>query len=191
MRKQRELALAATALFVVIAANAQTIPDIRDSFEPLEPAAATVPFALIACAGAALVILSLLAWWKRRSRSHSPLTESPEARADRRLAAIESANPHTFYTELHNIFIEYLENRASIDACRWTTPELLHALADAPLKHEALKHLLDDCDTAKFGPSQPDREPGAAVAECRALIQQVSTAPLLRIQQRRQTVELV
>jgi hypothetical protein len=179
MRKLRE------AIVLIAAGGAlkgQSIPDIRDAMEPLEIPQPSVVFNLLPYF-ALVLILALLIWLKYRSRSHRGNTESPEANAQRRLATIAHTTSRVFYAELHSIFVEYLESSVLIKASRCTTPELLHILADADLIstdwRASVEGFLANCDRAKFSSRQPDCEPDAAVAECKALIMQVATAPRL------------
>jgi len=179
MRKQRDLAVAAI-LFISEAAG-QT-PDIRDSLPVLEPPDPWTPLVLAPYA-VAILILAVLIWLMRRSRSRRHSGESAEHRAHRRLASLAPSTPRIVYTELHSIFVEYLESRVHVKASRCTTPELLEVLSDTHLLsenwHASAEVFLADCDRAKFSSAEPVREADAAVDACRALIGQVAGTPIL------------
>jgi hypothetical protein len=190
MRNPREvIVLAMTASAV----TGQSIPNIKDSMEPLELPEPSFVVNMLPYLAAA-VVLGVLIWLRFRSRSRSR-AESPAARAQRRLSNIALAAPRAFYTELHRIFVEYLESQVRFKASHCTTPELLRILADAEFIsadwRASVEGLLADCDRAKFSSWQPDREPDAVVAECKALINQVATAPLLATGIGRRVNELV
>jgi hypothetical protein len=185
MRKLREFSLAAICVLLAAAACGQNIPDIRDSLELADPPGSVnltlAPFA------AAILLIAMLIWMlRRRARSRAASIESPEACAERRLANIVPGGSRAFYSELHHVFVEYLETRVLIKATRCTTPELLVRIADLELMsadwRSSVETFLADCDQAKFSPSQPDREAEAALAECRALILQVAAAPRLAVE---------
>jgi hypothetical protein len=183
MRREREVIVAAIFLLSA-AASGQNIPDIRDSMELAEApdplnALIVIPFAAV------ILILAIAMWLRRRARVRRAAGESPEARAHRRLADLATGEARASYTELHRIFVEYLEGRALIKASRCTTPELIGVLADEGIMsaewRASVEVFLADCDRAKFSPLGPEREPEAAAAECRALINQVATAPLISL----------
>ncbi len=192
MRKLREI----TAVLITAAGTlrGQSIPDIRDSMEPLELPQPSVLLNLLPYIAAAL-LLAILIVLRYRSRSRIGNAESPESYAQRRLAKIAYTTSRAFYSELHNIFVEYLEFRVLIKASRCTTPELLDILAEAGFMsadwRTSVAGFLADCDRAKFSSWEPDCEPDAAVAECKALINQVATAPLLATGIVRRVNELV
>jgi hypothetical protein len=194
MRKQRKPIVPAILLLIAATTSGQNLPDIRDSLEPLELPDRSGPLMLVPWA-AAIVIVAILIWFSIRSRFRQGSVESPEACAERRLVNIANTGPRAFYTELHSIFVEYLDNRVLIKASRCTTPELLDLLANAHLMSAdwclSVEAFLADCDRAKFSPAQSDRGPDAAVAECRALISRVATAPLLAMGTGRRKHELV
>jgi hypothetical protein len=180
MRKLRDRAVRAMLLLVTAASSGQPIPDIRDSIEPLALPEKTHSWIFFLSA-AALLILSIAIWLVRRPRSglRPHAIESAEARAYRRLAAIERSSPRALYTELHNIFVEYLERRVVADASRCTTPELLDVLENTAAIQAAwrtsIKAFLASCDRAKFSPFVLQCEPDEAVAECRGLIDKFAT----------------
>jgi hypothetical protein len=193
MRKLRE------SLLLIAAAGAlrgQTLPDIRDSMEPLDLPQPSVVLNLLPYVAAALLI-AVLIYWRYRSRSRRGNTESPESYAQRRLANVAYTTSRAFYGELHIIFVEYLESRVLTKATRCTTPELLQTLTEADFLsadwRASVAGFLADCDRAKFSSwePEPDGEPDAAVAECNALINQVATAPLLATAIVRRVNELV
>jgi hypothetical protein len=191
MRKLREtivLTMAARAL------SGQSIPDIKDAMEPLDLPEPSVLWNLLPYV-AGFLLLIVLVWLKYRSRSRHSTTESPEACAHRRLAAIAYTDSRLFYGALHGIFVEYLDSRLPVKATRCTTPELLQILTEADFLsadwRASAARFLSDCDRAKFSSWQPGREPDAAVAECIALINQVATAPLLATGIGRRVHELV
>jgi hypothetical protein len=178
MRKQREWAASAMLLLFAAAASGQTIPDIRDSLEPLVlPPDSNGPLIYVFSA-AGILILAILISLIRRSRARFGTNESPEARARRRLSTIMFTGPRALYTELHNIFVEYVESRYRIEASRCTTPELLDLLASTHVMsadlHRSIETFLADCDRAKFSPSELACEQEAAVTECLGLINQVT-----------------
>ena len=186
MRRRRDIVFA-VILLLSAAASGQNIPDIRDAMELAEPPEPASPLIAISVA-AVILILALGMWLRRRLRSRRGSIESPEARAHRRLAELRSTEARASYTELHSIFVEYLEGRVLIKASRCTAPELVEVLANAGMMsaewRSSVEVFLADCDRAKFSPSEPEREPEAAAEECRALINQVATAPLIALGRR-------
>jgi hypothetical protein len=178
MRKQLEYAAPAVLLLIAAAASGQTIPDIRDSLEPLPLPNETNPWILV-LSGAAIVIVAIAIWLVRCARSRPGPVESAEDRAHRRLAAIECSTPRALYTELHDIFVEYLERRFVAGASRRTTPELLDLLDNTAMIQTAwrasIQAFLANCDHAKFSPSVFNCEPSEAVAECLGLIDKFAT----------------
>jgi hypothetical protein len=191
MRKLRE------SIVLIAAAGAlrgQSVPDIRDSMEPLELPTPSVVLNLLPYIAAALLLATLLLW-RYRSRSGKANPESPESYVQRRLANAAYTTSRAFYADLYDIFIEYLESRVLINASRCTTPELLRILTEADFMsadwRTRVARFLAVCDRAKFSSWEPDYEPEAAVAECKALINQVATAPLLSTGIVRRVNELV
>jgi hypothetical protein len=180
MRKSRKSLILGMA--VAALGSGQSLPNIRDGMEPLEIPEPSLVFKLLPYF-AVLLILAVLIWLKFRSPSARGNAESAEADAQRRLAGIAHTTSRVFYAELHSIFVEYLESSVHIKASRCTTPELLHILAGLDLIgaewRASVEEFLADCDRAKFSSWQPDRAPDEAVAECKALITQVATAPRL------------
>jgi hypothetical protein len=178
MRKQLEYAAPTVLLLIASAASGQTIPDIRDSLEPLPLPNETNPWIFV-LSGAAIVIVAIAIWLVQRARSRPGPVESAEDRAHRRLAAIECSSPRALYTELHNIFVEYLERRVVADASRRTTPELLDVLENTTAIQAAwrtsIQAFLASCDRAKFSPSEFKYESSEAVADCRGLIDKLAT----------------
>jgi len=182
MRKQREHSAPAMLLLISAAASGQSIPDIRDSLEPLALPDATNPWIFVLSA-AAIVTAAIIIWLAWRARSRPGPIESAEDRAHRRLAAIDCSSSRALYTELHNIFVEYLERRVVADASRCTTPELLDLLENTAAIQVAwrmsLKAFLMSCDRAKFSPSVFKCEPSEAVADCLGLIDKLATLAAL------------
>jgi hypothetical protein len=182
MRKQLDLAVAAILVLFNAITSGQTIPDIRDSLPVLEPPDPWTPLTLAPYV-VAILILALLIWLMRRARSGRYSGESAEDRAHRRLASLAPSTPRLTYTELHSIFIEYLESRVLVKASRCTTPELLDVLSNTRLLSEnwyaSVEVFLADCDRAKFSSSEPVREPDAAAAGCRTLIGQIAGTSML------------
>jgi hypothetical protein len=178
MRKQPEHAVPALLSLIAAAASGQTIPDIRDSLEPLALPEET-HWWIFFLSAAAILILAIAIWLIRRPRSRQGHIESAEDRAHRRLAAIECSSPRALYTELHDIFVEYLERRVVVDASRCTTSELVDLLENTAAIQVAwqrsIKAFLASCDQAKFSPSVFKCEPSEAVAECRGLVDKLAT----------------
>jgi hypothetical protein len=165
-------------LLIAAAARGQSIPDIRDSLEPLALPDAANPWIFVLSV-AAIVFVAIIIWMAWRARSLPGPIESAEDRAHRRLAAIECSSPRALYTELHSIFVEYLERRVVAGASRRTTPELLDLLDDTAMIQAAwrtsIQAFLASCDHAKFSPSAFNCEPSEAVAECRGLVDKLAT----------------
>ena len=191
MRKLLESIL---LIVVAGAVRGQSIPDIRDSMEPLELPPSSVVLSVIPYIAAALLLATFLLW-RYRSRSRKANPESPEFYAQRRLASTAYTTSRAFYADLYDIFVEYLESRVLINASRCTAPELLHILTEAgfmsPDWRTRVAGFLADCDRAKFSSWEPDCDPEAAIAECNALISEVGTAPLLSTGIVRRVNELV
>jgi hypothetical protein len=191
MRKLHEPIVLITA---VGALRGQSIPDIRDAMEPLDLPQSSVGLNLLPYIAVALLV-AILIYWRYRSRSRRRNTESPASSAQTRLANIAYTTSHEFYEQLHDIFVEYLESRVLINASRCTTPELLDILTEADFIsadwRASVAGFLADCDRARFSSWEPDRKPDDAVAECKALINQVATAPLLATGIVRRVNELV
>ncbi len=186
MRKQRDRFT--LVLLMATAVSGQAIPDIRDSFEPLTLPEETHTVAFLV-ASAVAVLLAVAIWLISRSRSRllRGANESAEVRARRRLGIIECATPRTFYTELHDIFVEYLESRVVTEASRRTTPELLEILRASRLQVDwqtSIQDLLAQCDRARFSPSAIEYDPSASVRECLQLINKLGTMPELSIAKR-------
>jgi hypothetical protein len=185
MRKQRDRL---TLLLIATAINGQSIPDIRDSLEPLTLPEETHTVAFLV-AGAVAVMIAVAIWLISRSRSRllRGANESAEVRARRRLEIIECATPRTFYTELHDIFVEYLESRVVTEASRRTTPELIEILGNSRLQLDwqtSIEKFLAKCDCARFSPAAIEYDPSASVKECLELINRLGTLPELSIAKR-------
>jgi hypothetical protein len=178
MRKPPDHSAPAMLLLIAAAASGQPIPDIRDSLEPLALPDATNPWIFVLWA-AAIAIGAIITWLVWRARSRPGPIESAEDRAYRRLAAIEYSSPRALYTELHGIFVEYLERRVVAGASRRTTPEILDLLDNSAMIQAAwrtsIQAFLASCDHAKFSPSEFKCEPSEAVAECRVLVDKLAT----------------
>lgn len=184
MRKQRDGILAVSLPLIARFASAQpSLPDIRDALEPLTLPEETHRLAF-SIATVAVLLLAVAIWliWRSRARLRQSAMESAEARAHRRLGIIEYASPRVFYTELHDVFIEYLESRVVTESSRRTTPELIEVLETSGIQvdwQRSIKDLLYKCDNAKFSPLFADSEPAASVAECLGLIKRLATLPSL------------
>jgi hypothetical protein len=182
MRKQRERAV--LLLLITTAISGQTIPDIRDTLEPLTLSNETPAVVFLITAAAVTIAIAIWLILRSRSRSRQRASETAEVRARRRLGAIECVVPRAFYTELHDIFIEYLESRVVKEASRRTTPELVEVLEGSRLQVDwqtSIEDFLAKCDRAKFSPSVTDFEPAASVNECLSLISRLATIPALSV----------
>jgi len=190
MRKRRDRVLAALLPLIARFAAAQTIPDIHDSLEPLTLPDETHALAF-SIAAVVVLMLAFAIWriWRARSRLRRNPIESPEARARRRLGLIECVTPRLFFTELHDVLVEYLEHRVVTEASRRTSSELVEVLDEIPgIQGDWRKSIADflaKCDHARFSPSVIDCDPTPSVAECLNLISRLATLPTMSIAKRR------
>ncbi|MDB5097216.1 MAG: hypothetical protein JWM80_1637 [Cyanobacteria bacterium RYN_339] len=127
---------------------------------------------LLLLAGFAIVAMGLLATWFLKSRPAKPLPALPvivegppasvRAQLDQLAAGgmLETGRVRDFHASLSTIVRAYLGQKFGLPGRRFTTTELLSALANGGIAQEPLQlvsDLLPRCDLAKFADFRPGR----------------------------------
>jgi hypothetical protein len=128
---------------------------------------------LLLLAGLAIVLMGLLAAWYLKARPAKPVAVAPtvvegppasvKVQLDQLAASgmLETGRVRDFHASLSAIIRAYLGQRFGLPGRRFTTTELLAALAAGGIAEEPLRlvsDLLPRCDLAKFADFRPGRQ---------------------------------